>query len=146
MGESLTSVERADLEVLLKERDGESKMPPCDDKEGNGGDAQLERKETGITPVDQTSASAMKGGSSEGDPLDTSNAEHADNIVSNNDEHDDLNKVEKEHADSEELRELLDRFDRGEEIDEDRLYELELLERHRMGESLTSVERADPQV
>ncbi|KAL3935954.1 MAG: hypothetical protein SGBAC_008623, partial [Bacillariaceae sp.] len=47
------------------------------------------------------------------------------------------------NADSEELREVLDRLERGEDIDEDRLYELELLERHRMGESLTSVERED---
>ncbi|KAL3944485.1 MAG: hypothetical protein SGBAC_001462, partial [Bacillariaceae sp.] len=39
--------------------------------------------------------------------------------------------------------ELLDRLERGEDINEDRLYELELMERHRMGESLTSVERED---
>lgn len=50
-------------------------------------------------------------------------------------------KTSDEEAERDELDDLLDRLDRGEDVDEDRLYELELLERHRLGESLTESEK-----
>ena len=46
-------------------------------------------------------------------------------------------------AEVEEFNDLIERFGRGEEIDEERLYELELLERQRRGEDLTEQEKQD---
>jgi len=48
-----------------------------------------------------------------------------------------------EAKDYEELQRLQHLYEQGEEVDEDRLYELELLSRHRMGDSLTKDEQED---
>ena len=48
-----------------------------------------------------------------------------------------------EPKDYEELQDLQRRYEQGEKVDEDRLYELELLNRHRMGDNLTNDEQHD---
>eukprot|EP00980_Cylindrotheca_fusiformis_P014806 scaffold4026_cov117-Cylindrotheca_fusiformis.AAC.41 len=128
-GESLTADEIEDLEFLMNER------PSTVDngKERNVAIESLVDAEvkSNLVLLDQHDVNK---------PLENLNE---DGVKKDSDRTGHVPARNQEYADMDELNELLDRLDRGEPIDEDRLYELELLERHRQGESLTADEIED---
>ncbi|CAJ1935390.1 unnamed protein product, partial [Cylindrotheca closterium] len=126
MGESLTSVEREDLEVLFQERNEEDSLDSRPIKSSKMDDVPSVLTESDAIAVAKIGTES----------IETSiNENHG-----NKDRKTDFNgssNTKTNGADAEELQELLHKFEQGEDIDEDRLYEL----MHRMGESLTSDKR-----
>eukprot|EP00526_Cylindrotheca_closterium_P008411 CAMPEP_0113629170 /NCGR_PEP_ID=MMETSP0017_2-20120614/15139_1 /TAXON_ID=2856 /ORGANISM="Cylindrotheca closterium" /LENGTH=825 /DNA_ID=CAMNT_0000539551 /DNA_START=57 /DNA_END=2531 /DNA_ORIENTATION=- /assembly_acc=CAM_ASM_000147 len=156
LGESLTNEELEDLHNLEKEREKErhhidsdvhhrtTNKPAKQASEGSGA-VKGSPSVNDVTPVtveseeiDRTQENGRMMDSNQVMTLEISNEGNDDQTDSKKD-FNDSNNAQKNNADSEELQDLLGRFERGEDIDEERLYEL--LERHRI-----SVEREDLEV